>query len=160
VVDLGLRLADCLAMGLQDEEAPPLKDGTDLVKVARTLRGHGATPAEIGFLLDRGRRVELNAMTSDQFVRWLEAGLRRHGAGKVVPDSGILERAYRDAVARRYATDPVRLLEQEACAFAAAAAVPDDLADAVRREIDGSGLPWDEAVAAIVSRRPPSGSAS
>ena len=147
-------------MDLQDEAAPPLPPRTDRAKVARTLRAHGATPEEIEFLVYRGRRVELNAMTSDQFVAWLEAKLRLHGAGKVVPDGEILERAYRDAVARRYATDPLRLLEQEARAFAATADVPDDLAAAVRREIEGSDLPWDEAMAAIVSRRPPSGSAS
>ena len=42
---------------------------------------------------------------------------------------------------------------------AATVGIPDGLAAAVRREIEGSDLPWDAAVAAIVSRRSPKGSA-
>lgn len=153
VVDLGLRLADCRAMDLQDEEAPPLPAGTDRGKVARTLRLHGATPEEIEFLVQRGRRVELNAMTSDQFVAWLEAGLRRHGAGKVVPADRVIEAAWREAVARQHVQGRARILEQEARALAASVDVPEGMAEAVRHEIEGSDLSWDEAVARIVSRQ-------
>ena len=154
VIDLGLRLETCLAMDLQDEEAPPLPPRTDPAKVARTLREHGATEDEIEFLLHQARRVELNAMTSDQLVAWLEAGLRRHGAGKVVPADGVIELAWRDAVARRVAADAIRAVEQKARAVAATVAPPQNLADAIRDAIEGSDLPWDEALAAIVSRVP------
>ena len=153
VIDLGLRLDECLAMALQDEEAPPLPPRTDQRKVALTLREYGATAAEIGFLLVRGRRVELNAMTSDQLVTWLEAGLRRHGAGKVVPAAEVLETAYRHAVARRHAAGVVRAVEAEARAVAATVRPPEDLGDAVRREIAGSDRAWDEALLDIVSRQ-------
>src|SRR5262249_32728520 len=53
---------------------------------------NGATEAEIDFLLDR--RVELNAMTSDQLVAFVEGKLRRHGIGKIVPKKKELAQAY------------------------------------------------------------------
>ena len=52
-----------------------------------------------------GRRVELNAMTSDVFVRFVEDGLSAHGVTKVVPATATLAETYaavrRGAMARR-----------------------------------------------------------
>ena len=45
-----------------------------------------------------GRRVELNAFTSADFIRWIEAKLKANGIKKVVPDAKTLEVAYRRAV--------------------------------------------------------------
>lgn len=59
IVDLGRRLADVEAMGLDSD---------------------GASAAEINFL--RQRRVELNAMPCDVFVRFVEGKLTEHGIGK------------------------------------------------------------------------------
>jgi hypothetical protein len=42
-----------------------------------------------------GERVELNAMTADQFIDWLERKLDEQGIGKVVPDPETLATAYR-----------------------------------------------------------------
>jgi hypothetical protein len=67
------------------------------------LRRCGATEAECAFLVHErlsedepweGERIELNAMTSDQFLRWLEDGLRAAGVTKVVPEAATLARAY------------------------------------------------------------------
>jgi hypothetical protein len=44
----------------------------------------GATPEEADFLLHS--RVELNAMTSDQFVDLIERKLNERGLKKVIPD--------------------------------------------------------------------------
>ena len=53
----------------------------------KRLRIDGATEAEIEFLLsgegNTGQRVELNAMTSDQFVAFVERKLAEHRAAKV-----------------------------------------------------------------------------
>jgi hypothetical protein len=58
----------------------------------------------------RGRRDELNAFTSDQFVTWREAKLKENGIGKVIPDSDTVTLAYRRAVA----IDEFRKIQQAA----------------------------------------------
>jgi hypothetical protein len=58
---------------------------------------NGATRDEIDFLLGEGgvgQRVELNAMTSDEFVAFVQAKLTEHGAIKVVPDAETLAEAH------------------------------------------------------------------
>ena len=75
VTDLGLRLDDI--NGLQSEQA--FDTGTRNRRAAN-LRENGATEPEIEFLLDN--RVELNAMTSDQLVAFVEGKLRQHGVKK------------------------------------------------------------------------------
>src|SRR5262249_22056207 len=95
VVDLGLRLAQAQALGLQAE---PVEYASE-VDPRDSLRRCGASDEECDFLVHArrfpyekwtGERVELNAMTSPQFVQWLEDGLRAAGAGKVVPDEATL----------------------------------------------------------------------
>jgi hypothetical protein len=89
-VDLGLRLADVERLSLQSE---PVALAGDLAAKRSRLKINGATEPETAFLLS-GRRVELNAMPSDVFVRFVEDGLRAHGATKVIPDTKLLAEAY------------------------------------------------------------------
>jgi RNA polymerase subunit RPABC4/transcription elongation factor Spt4 len=70
VIDLGLRLADVEAMSLESEEVSLGMAGRS--KIRERLKRNGATQAEIDFLLG-GRRVELNAMPSDQFIEFVSA---------------------------------------------------------------------------------------
>jgi DNA topoisomerase VI subunit B len=101
VVDLGLRVADVRAMDLDNEE---VVIGKNYGKTAARLRINGASKAEIAYLLDgevdddgnivSGHRVELNAMTSDQFVAFVERKLLAAGARKVVPDTATMAEAY------------------------------------------------------------------
>src|SRR6266436_6401432 len=64
------------------------------------LRTNGATEAEIAFMfrdfdrLRSTRRVELNAMTSPQFVAFVERKLLENGVAKIVPDGDLLDRVY------------------------------------------------------------------
>jgi hypothetical protein len=107
VIDLGLTLADVQAMDLQSE---PVTYQHEL-DPKRDLARCGATAAEQAFLVQEqhwngtkekwywtGQRVELNAMTSDQFVAWLERKLMEAGVQKVVPTREVLARTYRKAV--------------------------------------------------------------
>ena len=92
VIDLGLRLADVEEYELESEEV------TCSSNPAANLRHNGATEEEIEFLRGNGRsgqRVELNAFTSEQLIRWLEAKLEKHGIKKLVPDDETLIKAYR-----------------------------------------------------------------
>jgi hypothetical protein len=88
VIDLGLRLEDI--EGLQREDA--FDKGTRNAR-AWNLRENGATDEEIEFLLDH--RVELNAMTSDQLVTFVEGKLEQHGIKKIIPNNEELAQAYR-----------------------------------------------------------------
>jgi hypothetical protein len=151
VIDLGLTLAQGRALDLQEEENPIAK-GTDRGRLRTTLTSHGATREEIEFLVDQERRIELNAMTSDVFIAWLEARLAEHGAGKVVPDATVLAAAWRRARARQDVAAAVRAAEAEALAAADAARVPTDLAARVRAIIEGTASSWDVAVDHLVSR--------
>jgi hypothetical protein len=84
VVDLGLRLSDVREMHLAAEEYDP----GHWDKRQETLARHGAAYEEISFL--HGHRVELNAMPSDVFIRFLERKLTEHGVRKLVPDADVL----------------------------------------------------------------------
>ena len=57
------------------------------------MRENGATREEAEFLLKR--RVELNALTSDQLVAFIERKLAEHGIKKLIPKTDLLRDAYR-----------------------------------------------------------------
>jgi hypothetical protein len=158
VVDLGLRLADVEEMGLASEPV----DYAGEQDPRWNLRDNGATPAECDYLVRthsykcyHGERVELNAMTADQFVRFLEARLKAAGVTKVVPEAEVLERAYVRAVqmvvVRRAAKDALAQVQ------ATTIDVPADLAERVASMIADNGTSWDEAVLDIVDQREPEG---
>jgi DNA topoisomerase VI subunit B len=148
VVDLGLRLADVQSMDLQSEPVSYLSG----VDPRLNLRACGATPEECDFLVQEddnggwiGQRVELNAMTSDQFIAWLEQKLADAGVKKVVPDQAALENAYRRAVRQKRF--------QAAIEAARAAldgdeeiAVPSDLEARIREQLEGSAQAWDHVL--------------
>jgi hypothetical protein len=146
VVDLGLSLAEARAMGLDDEEAP--KEGPGEEK----LREYGLGDEEVEFLIGRGRRYELNAMNSDQFLAWIEGKLEKHGAGKVVPEDEVLERHARRVFARQAVAGGARPLIEAAEAKAAAAKLPADLRRRVSQRLkDKPVLSWEEALEEVLA---------
>ena len=114
--------------------------------LARRLRINGALDAEIEFLLS-GRRVELNAMTSDVFVRFVEDGLSAHGVRKVVPPTATLAETYaavRGAMARRALKAEVARLN------GAIVETPADLEQRVRDHLAARPEEtWDQAVRVV-----------
>jgi len=149
VLDLGLRLADIEAMGLDSEPVTyPCEVDPRIL-----LREQGATEAEVNMLVSggkaedwRGRRVELNAMTSSQFLTWLEGKLLEHGVEKVIPGSETLQQAYRRAAFIRQVNAVIAKLE------AAKVDIPGDLEQQVRAGIeDNRALPWEAIVRKIVN---------
>jgi DNA topoisomerase VI subunit B len=145
VIDLGLRLDDVNSLNLQAEAA--FDDGADAKKRDNLLH-NGATAKEAEFLLRE--RVELNAMSSDQFVRFLEDKLKQNGIQKVVPNGAKLDALYR----RHVQSARVEALVQDAIQTAEAddsVAVPGDLAERVAEYQKSSpAASWDEALARIV----------
>jgi hypothetical protein len=102
IVNLGLEPEEALAMGLQVEEV--------------RRKGDKAAPVA-GYVEPRwrdwlqGRRVELNAMTTPQFLEWLDQKFASH-VGKVVPPPGVLvdrlEQAVRADLERRVTSRVLR----------------------------------------------------
>lgn len=99
--DIGLRLADCEEMDLLSEPGGPGKQKWSAVSA--TLRRHGATDQEIAFLARD--RVELNAMTSEQLIAYIEGKFHEHGITKVIPDAATLERHARRTIEQRLTRD-------------------------------------------------------
>jgi hypothetical protein len=149
VIDLGFRLEDIEGLERETVYYKQRKDPR------YNLRECGATLEERSILVQSGgrgywvgERVELNAMTSDRLVTWLEDKLAEIGVEKVVPETEVLEEAYAEAVLRarmKRAVDEVKeKFDRDAVE------VPENLADVVRDEIEGTGLAWDRAVWSMV----------
>jgi len=107
---------------------------------------NGATVEEAKFLLKR--RVELNALTSDQLVAFIEGKLAEHGIKKIVPKTDLLGDAYRHFVRSKRMQEIVEnaieeMDEQDI-------ALPTNLGDRVAAHLkQHPELRWDEAVEAI-----------
>jgi len=144
VIDLGLRLDDI--DGLQREDA--LDKGTRNAR-AWNLSENGATEAEIEFLLDY--RVELNAMTSDQLVAFVERKLEEHGIKKVIPDDEELAEAYR-LFARSQEAEQIIERELKQLNGNDAVDVPRDVKNRVRKYLLlHPEARWDAAVQYLVA---------
>jgi len=87
VIDFGLRFEDVDALGLLSEPATCKQKRERLIE-------NGATEREAEFL-NANRRVELNSMTSDQMIVWIETKLVRFGITKVIPDNDVILHAAR-----------------------------------------------------------------
>jgi len=141
VTDLGLRLEDVEKYKLPSE---PVE-----------FKGHFAydticTEEERGFLRS-GKRVELNAFTSPQFLEWLEAKLKEQGLGKrLVPNDDVLEEAYRRAIAVAH----VNKIIEETIAYAKQLAGDVEIPKTLRRQVQNAMKrqpeAWDKVVYHLV----------
>ena len=156
VIDLGLRLAD-----IEDLEREPVAGHCPL-SWSRNLRHNGATEEEIEILCGPHHygpceRVELNAMTSDQFIAWVEGKLDEHGVEKVIPDGEVLRSAYRRAVFLQKLDAAQMQLAQDIEHDGVTA--PKNLPSAVKRLLAKTPeMSWDEAVWQLASPRGDNGS--
>jgi hypothetical protein len=154
IIDLGLSLADVEAMGLESEYQHQPKGRRHALE--ENLRTNGASEEEIAFMfrdfdaLRSTRRVELNAMTSPQFVAFVERKLRENGVTKIVPDQDLLAEVYAgmerglrlgEAIEELDEIDPDDLR------------APKDLAKRVRSMLKKHpAIRWDAAIAKIIAR--------
>jgi hypothetical protein len=153
LIDIGLRLADVEAMGLDSE---PVAVKKDREAVRETLERHGATDEEIRFLVPKDenepcRRVELNAMTSRQLVDFVEAAFSRHEVGKVIPDDEVIHEHARHLLESRLSAELLAQHADDIATQAAKVRLPVDLferlVDLVSEEPE---LSWDEALTRLV----------
>lgn len=125
VIDLGLNPAEGRAMGL-DEEPVSRKDGK------RVPVGPQVPEADQEWL--QSNRIELNAMTTPQFLAWLDAGMAQNGGTKVIPPPAVvrerLEAEARAEARRRIVAEVIEAANVAARVEAAIAARRADLDDA------------------------------
>jgi hypothetical protein len=160
VVDLGLSLADVEEMALEDEyQHHPKSNKSALIG---NLRTNGASEEEIAFMfrdfdgLRSTRRVELNAMTSPQFVAFVERKLRDNGVAKIVPDQVLLAKVYAGIERGRRLKEAFLELDEVAMEDFKP---PEDLEKRVNEALENSPhIRWDaaiEAIAAVDAAQPP-----
>ena len=156
IVDIGLRLDDVRALGLEEKAEKVFDRGDDDAK-RENLRLNGASDEEIDFLLNS--RVELNALASDQLVAFVERKLTEHGVKKVVPSPELLADAYQlFARSRRIKEIVDKTLAQDTSG--PDLDPPSDLAEQVRDYLAKyPKLRWDHAVAVLARINAPSGEA-
>ena len=114
VIDLGLRLEDVREMGLKSEVVPYRRRKDPRVN----LRESGATVNECDCSVQaggawrgrwNGERVQLNAMTCDQFIDWPERKLEAAGVSTAQPPLGTKQ----FGGLRHFATCPQRRQKQQ-----------------------------------------------
>jgi len=143
VVDLGLRMADVTGLESEPVEYSQSKDPREYLEEC------GATPQEEDFLVERrldkgwiGKRVEINAMTSEQLVAWLEKKLSDHAVKKVVPKKDVLASAYRRAKYVQWLQEQIGAMEEQK-----GVRVPPGLQNKVRDLLKKHPtFTWDDAI--------------
>jgi hypothetical protein len=154
VIDLGLRLEDVESLGLIGE--PVLYDSKKDPRL--NLRRSGASEAECKFLVSggrpqrwEGRRVELNELTSPQFITFVETKLIAAGVQKVVPNDEALAAAYclqvKRAKLQQIIDEALKGIDVKDVK------VPPDLGKKLAERIKGTPIPWDKALWEIVNEK-------
>jgi hypothetical protein len=151
VIHVGLKLEQIENFGgLEDE---PIGENTLKHVGDDRLRECGATAEEVALL--RTRRVELNALTTEQLVDLVEGALTEHGIAKVIPHAEHLEAAWRAAKAHAEIADAVAEANKRAERWKDELA-PDDLLDEVRNLLEQHPeMSWDAALRQIAERAAP-----
>jgi hypothetical protein len=119
------------------------------------LQTNGASEEEVAFMfrdfdeLRSTRRVELNAMTSPQFVSFIERKLRDNGIAKIVPDEDLLAKTYIGMERGRRLGELVARLDDEY--DASEIEPPKGLEQRVREALqERPWLRWDAVVESLV----------
>jgi hypothetical protein len=152
IINIGLEPWEAVEMGLGVErfERPKLKDGSmrevpvaDYI-LARTDSHDGE---RWGDWL-QSHRVELNAMTTEEFIAWLTGKIEAHGAGKVVPPSPLMAAKARDRVEellRERLTEKIlreAKIDERVAAAMADLNTPEPIEEVVREDIEGTTDDW------------------
>lgn len=145
VTDLGLRLFDVEDYGLQSE-ACDFKGGFADDSIA--------IPKEQEFLRS-GRRVELNAFTSPEFIKWLEVKLTLNlfddgmpaKLSPLIPADDVLTNAYRRALAVAKINSVIQGALKDAIRNAKVATVPKALRQKLINKMKKTpGTTWDDEI--------------
>lgn len=155
VIDLGIRLDDVHGYDLQDEACTFGRSDP-----RTNLKENSATKEEIDFLCSdcsyhsySGRRVELNAFTSGDFLQWIESKLKKAGVKKVIPDGETLKVAYRRMLlAHRVGRHLESYIKEEKRRIATLDLRGAEMERYVKKALRKTPhMPWDHAITDIVA---------
>ena len=90
IINLGLEPWEALAMGLEVETVKPDTKRKAVADYIRNRRDRSPTGQTWEEWLQT-HRIELNAMTTPEFIAWLDGKMAEHGSGKLIPPSEVLE---------------------------------------------------------------------
>jgi len=90
VLNLGLEPWTATDMGLQVETFSPKKK----LPVARYIKEYDSENDTQWQTWLQTQRVELNAMTSPQFIEWLDEAVAEHTTGKIIPPAQVLTETF------------------------------------------------------------------
>ena len=99
IVNLGLEPWEAIAM---DPEIETLEEKDRVKPVADYVRKHGGDDWEDWL---QTNRVELNAMTTPQFIDWLDAKMAEFGSGKLIPPDDVLEQELAERIENEVRAD-------------------------------------------------------
>jgi hypothetical protein len=146
VRDLGLRL--------DDVEEYELEDSAEECEFSGRFADDSIATKEEQEFLESGRRVELNAMTSPQFVQWLETKLAAHLPGRLIPSDDVLANAYRRALAAAKINRVIENVTAKAIEYARSAELPKSLRRRLEKAMkDSPSEAWDEALYRLAKRQ-------
>ena len=117
IVHLGLHPWEAIAMGLEVEtveRGKKRKAVADYVKAADKsgVHGTGANGDSWEEWLQT-HRIELNAMTTPQFIAWLDRKMADHGDGKLIPPADVLTAEFKQRIEKKVrATLTERILRE------------------------------------------------
>jgi len=154
ITDIGLRLNDIRNLHLEEVGAEDVEYNTRIkVNPGNNLYECGATKEEVDFLVRGrrhyggwyGRRVELNALSTDELLKFITGKFDEMGIKKVVPsDDEYLAAAYRRAAINAMMEKEVkRIYEQYEHSTIE---VPVNLREQLKDRLEGSPRAWDEVL--------------
>jgi hypothetical protein len=152
VIDLGLRIADIKDLTVEPVLYKQQSDPGIYLKY-----DCDATPEEIKFLVDtrggyyshRGQRVEINAMTSQQLITWLEDKFEEYGVEKFIPDQDTLSMGYRRVKYLGLVDKKIKEIEESMVEDDEE--IPEDLTQLIKEKFEEDpSLSWDEALWDII----------
>jgi hypothetical protein len=142
VIDLGLRFDD-----IGDLTPEPHRSAISNERLAEA----GLADDAIDFLSDQ--RVELNAMTSRQLVDFVEAKLKQHNIGKIIPAGTTLADAYRMFVASDRLSEAFEEIKEN-LGDEPDVPAPDDLEAQIRARLQRQpDITWHHAIRLIVNSK-------
>jgi hypothetical protein len=139
VTDLGLRLVDAQRYGLASETCEfsgYFEDDSICTELEKAF-------------LRSGRRIELNAFTTPQFLECLEEKLAERLPERLIPKDEVVEDAFRRALAVAKINKAIADARENAIGDARSASVPANMRQRLRRMMNENPQAWDRALYAM-----------
>ena len=155
IINLGLEPWEAIAMGLEVET---LERKERVKPVADYIYSHDGDWAD--WL--QTNRIELNAMTTPQFIEWLDRKMAEFGSGKLIPPTDVLEQDLAERIESKVRAEITERILREAklhdqvTAAIAAIKTPDgaklarDIARLFKRQPDAE---WRNHIEAVATRK-------